>query len=191
VKRRAGGPPAGPGAGFEDFYRAYRDKLLIFVRQYCGPGIDAENVCQDAWVRAYLEWAKLREPHSWVFRVAINLAHQAGREARRANPSEDILAGRQVPVRWLSSAPMPGAEWGAQVSDVRAGLQRLPWQQRAAVLLDYDGWSRPEIAAALGCTTTTVRGHLHRGRAKLRRFLGELPAVPRRAPSEGLEGRTA
>lgn len=185
------GLPTMPRTGFAEFYRVHRGELLVFIRQYCGDGVDAEDICSGAWERAYVEWPALREPRSWVFKVAINLAHRAGREARRAYPSGDIPASQQVSVRWLSSSPMPGAEWGALVSDVRDGLQRLPWQQRAAVLLDHDGWSRAEIAAVLGCTTITVRGHLHRGRGRLRRFLGEPSVVPQRASGEGLEGRTA
>jgi RNA polymerase sigma-70 factor (ECF subfamily) len=179
-----------PRTGFANFYRAHRDELLFFMRQYAGSGVDTEDICAEAWARAYVSWPVISEPRGWVFRVAINLARQAGKQARRTSPSDDIGAFQHAAVRWLSSTPMPGAEWGALVSDIRDGLQRLPGQQRAAVLLDYAGWSRAEIAAMLGCTTVTVRGHLFRGRAKLRKFLDEPEPITQRAPSKALEGRT-
>lgn len=178
-----------PATGFDDFYRAHREGLLVFIRQYGGPGLDAEDICGEAWARAFARWRMISEPRGWVFRVAINLAHRAGREASRARPSGDVLDFEHAAARWPWSTPMPGAEWGALVSDIRDALQRLPGQQRAAVLLDHAGWSPPEIADALGCSAGTVRGHLFRGRAKLRRFLDEPRPAAQRVAGEGLEGR--
>lgn len=191
MKPKAMSLPTAPRHGFADFYRAHRGELLEFIRQYGGPALDAENVWAETWARAYVSWPALSEPRSWVFRVAINLTHRAGREAGRASPCGDTRADHEATARWLSVAPLPGVEWGALVSDIRDGLQRLPGQQRAAVLLDYAGWSRVEIAAVLGCTAVTVRGHLHRGRAKLKGFLGEPSQITQQAPNAGLEGRTA
>lgn len=178
-----------PGTEFADFYRMHRDELKLFMRQYIGRGLDVEDICAEAWTRAYVSWSALSEPRGWVFKVAINLAHRAAREARRTSLTDDIGAFQDPAIRWLSSSQMPGAESGALVSEIRSGLQRLPKQQRAAVLLDHAGWSRAEIAVALGCTAVTVRGHLFRGRAKLRKFLDEPPPIAQRASSEGVEGR--
>jgi RNA polymerase sigma-70 factor (ECF subfamily) len=58
--------------------------------------------------------------------------------------------------------------------DFWRAVRSLPSRQRQAVALFYlEDWPTAEIARFLGCTETTVRGHLHRGRAALARRLGE------------------
>ena len=86
---------------------------------------------------------------------------------------------------------MPGAELAVQASELSRGLQQLPDQQRAAVLLVHQGLSRREIAAVLGCTTGTVRVHLHLGRTRLRELIGEPQRSRQKARNAGVEGRTA
>jgi RNA polymerase sigma factor (sigma-70 family) len=185
-------PPRLPNRPFAEFYAEHKAELLRFAWHYGAPHLDLEAIVAETWARAYASWQAIDRPRPWLYRVLMNLIHDAGKAAQQTRPAQDPFpAGNRVPV-WNSAVPLPGPDWAARVSEIGQALQRLPAQQRAAVLLDYQGFSRTEIAAALGCTTITVRGHLHRGRGSLKNMLGELdPSTqePQRAP--GLEGRPA
>jgi len=175
---------------FTNFYRANRHELLRFAWHYAAPHLDVEGIVAEAWARACARWEVINNPRPWLYRVVINLIYEAGKAAQRTQPSDNPYAAGDPYVRWISAASLPGAEWAARISEITQALQRLPGQQRAAVLLDYRGWTRAEIAAALGCTAVTVRGHLHRGRASLKVMLGEIEPAAQQARSMGLEGRT-
>jgi RNA polymerase sigma-70 factor, ECF subfamily len=176
---------------FSAFYQEHNMELLRFAWHYGAPHLDLEAIVAEAWARAWATWPSLARPRPWLYRVIINLIHDAGKTAQQTRPASEPLDDGECAPAWSSAVPMPGAEWAARVSEVSLALQRLPAQQRAAVLLDYQGFSRPEIAAALGCSRTTVRGHLHRGRAHLKTMLGEPVHAGREERSTGLEGRPA
>jgi DNA-directed RNA polymerase specialized sigma24 family protein len=183
---RGGKPP------FADFYAWYRDEVLRFTWHYAGPDADAENIAAEAWARACAEWPKITQPRPWIYRVVINLARQAAAERRRTVASGDPYSDYQGRARWSSGAVLPAIGWAERIIDVTRGLQQLPRQQRAAVLLCHDGWSAPEIARVLRCTTTTARVHLHLGRSRLREFLAAEPEpAPQQAAPGGLERRKA
>jgi RNA polymerase sigma-70 factor (ECF subfamily) len=96
--------------------------------------------------------------------VAANLAVSAFR--RR-------LAEARALVR-LAARRQPDPPLRPEVLDFWRAVRSLPSRQRQAVALFYlEDWPVAEIARFLGCTETTVRGHLHRGRATLARRLGE------------------
>ena len=183
--------PQTPEPAFTDFFRARYVEVLLFAWHYAGSGLDVENLVAEAFARACAWWPTIDDPRPWVYRTVINLITDAGRESQRSSPSGDPYKDHGASSRWKSGAMLPGVEWGAQLAEISWALQQLPGQQRAAVLLDYRGWTGPQIAAALECTPITVRGHLHRGRARLRELLGEPQRTKQQAPSTGLEGRTA
>ena len=122
----------------------------------------AEEIAQDAFVKLLQRWATVssyERPDAWVRRVAIRMAvRQARRELRR--PSIEKLAGAGV-------ERVPDL-------DVAVAVAALAPMQRASVVLYY--WEdRPvaEIAELLGVSDSTVKQHLHRGRARLARVLHE------------------
>ena len=176
---------------FTEFYRVHHKEVLLFARHHAAPYLDVEDIVAEAFARACAWWPSLSNPRPWVSRTVINLINDAGAKSQRTSPSGDPCLGHETAAGWRSWAQYPGADWNVQVAEISCALQQLPDQQRAAVLLDYRGWSRTEIANALECTTITVRGHLHRGRAKLRELLDEPQRARRQASSTGLEGRTA
>lgn len=180
-----------PKPTFTAFYRANRDALLRFVRHYGGPALDTEDIVAESFARTYAKWITIDDPRAWLYRVAINITHHAGRDLQRQSPVEDPFGGHETSITWRSNVKLPSAEWWAVIHELQGALQELPTQQRAAVLLEYQGWSRQEIAVVLDCTTITVRGHLHRGRARLKRLLDEPAEIPHTTPHTGVEGRPA
>ena len=108
--------------------------------------------------------AAMTQPGAWVRRVAANLAVSGFR--RR-------LAEARALVR-LAARRQPDPPLRPEVLDFWRTVRSLPRRQRQAVTLFHlEDWPVAEIARFLGCTETTVRGHLQRGRATLARRLGE------------------
>ena len=177
---------------FSDFYRKYRDEVRRYAWQLAGPHADVDNITAEAWAREYEAWSRITNPRAWVYRVVTNLVYEAYRETQMTCLSADPCTDHTTSALWMSGAgSIPGPEWAERITDIGCGLEKLPHQQRAAVVLTYQGWTPREIAKVLGCKASTARVHLHLGRAKLRRFLGEPALQPQEASRAGLEGRTA
>jgi RNA polymerase sigma-70 factor, ECF subfamily len=149
---------------FDEFYQATYGRLVGQLYAVTGSLPEAEEVVQEAFVRALGRWSRIRRydlPEAWVRRVALNLA---GNEFRRARSRLAALARLQP----QAENPPLSEEAAALVE----ALQRLPRSHRQALLLHY-ALDLPvtEVAVQLRLPPSTVRGRLSRGRARLRELL--------------------
>ncbi len=129
---------------------------------------DAEEVAQDAFVRAYRDFASLREPgkfRAWISRIAFRLALNR-RRTRRRQLDRDTT--------WHSAQPNPvvdGARKGVDrllLDRVRREIEQLPEKLRDVLLLSaVEGMEAPEIAGVLDIPAGTVRSRLHLARKRL------------------------
>ena len=104
-------------------------------------------------------------------RPARGLGAAGGRQPGRVRVP--ALSEARALVR-LAARRQPDPPLHAEAVDFWRAVRSLPSRQRQAVALFYlEDWPVAEIARFLGCTESTVRGHLHRGRAALARRLGE------------------
>ena len=135
-----------------------------------GSVIDGEDVVQDTLVRAFATLGDLEEApplRPWLFRIAHNRALDLlrGRAVRRAEPLE---AAAEV----ADPANPDPVERLMRQEAVKTAVSRfveLPTLQRSVVILkDVLDQSLSEIAALLDLTVDAVKGHLARGRARLR-----------------------
>ena len=146
---------------FADEVAAARPRVTAVVARLVGD--DAEDVVQEAVLRAFLSISRLRERdkfESWLCGIALNVAKMR-------------LRREAIETRALARADRPPAPADAEpLEDVREAVQLLPAAQRDAVLLHYiEGLSCEEIAETLGSTPGAVRVRLYRARAELRRRL--------------------
>jgi RNA polymerase sigma-70 factor, ECF subfamily len=161
-------------ATFEEFYRACFDRLVGQLALVTGSMAEAEDVVQEAFLRAAGRWPSLRHydvPEQWVRRVALRLAINQFRRARR----------RAAALVRLGPPPVtPPASADALALD--AALRTLPIRHRQVVVLHYLlGLSVEEIARELVLPVGTVKSQLHRARQALARQLAEpSPEVNRR-----------
>ena len=163
---RRGNPQA-----FAEIVLRYQGRLygvmLMMVRQPA----DAEELAQDAFVRAYLQLARYddqRPFYPWLVCIAVRLAQnwlvRHGRTSRREGTALEDVQEPSVRANALT----------ALISDERSrGLWRtvasLPSGQRTAVFLFYrEGMAVGDIARALGVTAGTIKRLLFRARQKLR-----------------------
>jgi len=161
----------GMNSWFADEVAAASPAVTAVVARLVGD--EAEDVVQEAVLRAYLALSQLRERErftSWLCGIALNVAKT---RLRRAAIERQVLAALGQCAESREIEPL---------LDVRDAVELLPAGQREAVLLHYiDGLSCDEVAAVLGSTAGAVRVRLHRARAELRRQLvPEAPAVLRR-----------
>jgi RNA polymerase sigma factor (sigma-70 family) len=159
-------PEAGQATAFEEFFLAEHERLFQALYLLTGDRFEADDLAQEALLRAYERWdrvAAMDSPAGYVYRTALNLHRSRLRalvvRARRvfaAVPAEDL------------SGPVAASH------DVRRALARLPRGQREAlILVEWLGLGSEEAGRVLGIDAASVRGRLHRGRASLRDLLGD------------------
>ena len=154
LKNRGGASAVDLGALFESHASAMYRTILA----YTGGRADvAEDAVGEAFARATVRSAELRDPVAWLYRVAFNVANDELRRQRRAGGSS-----RQ-------SVQQP-----PELSGVLEALKRVPPRERAVMTLFYVmDLPVSDIAARLGVASATVRVHLTRGRRHLAALLGD------------------
>ena len=159
------------GEGFEGWARAVTPRLLRLAALSGGgdPGAGADDVVQDVLVEVLGRWSRLsRLEHldAYAARMVLNRGFTLARSRTRRERRHRLVA---VPER---SAP-----WTQRVEDadeLARALAGLGERQRAVVLLRHvDGLTDDAVAAALGCTVSTVRSQSSRALAHLRAALSD------------------
>lgn len=155
-------PPVAGGAersgGFDDFVRARGSSLLSFAYLLCRDHGLAQDLVQDALVKAHRRWSRIDAPDAYLRQVIVrDLCSWKRRKA----------AGEWVTDRVPERADdHHGPEDRAAMWQL---LGELPPQQRAVLVLRfYEGLADEEIAAALGCSSATVRSHASKALARMR-----------------------
>ena len=146
---------------FEVFCQETWHRLVAALAHYTGDALLAEELAQDALIRAGDRWpsvSQLASPAGWTFRVGANLASSHFR--RRAAERRALRRYGAVD----QSRPEP-----ADALTVREALHTLPDRQRQAVVLRYFlDLSPDEAGAVMGVTGQAVRNLTHRALARLR-----------------------
>jgi RNA polymerase sigma-70 factor, ECF subfamily len=154
---------------FEDFFRGEYRAIVALAAAVSRSPDGAEDLAQEAMLRARKHWDRIGafdNPGTWVRRVTINLSLNSRRGVDRE--------ARTRHAWWQRPAPAEQPE--ALDPDLIDALHALSPNQRVAVSLHYlEDRSTPEIAALLGCSESTARVHLHRGRQALAHHLGATP----------------
>jgi RNA polymerase sigma factor (sigma-70 family) len=130
---------------------------------------EAEDAVQETLLKAWRSWnsvSGMDRPASWLTRGCVNHCISRRRHLRsRGWP----------PLALIEDAGSRGdANTAAEFVDMDRAYRRLSLRQRAAITLNYrHGYSVEECAVFMGCSPGSVRTHLARGLATLRRELGD------------------
>lgn len=179
-------------AGLELFVRRYQVQALRVACLVTRDRSLAEDVVQDAFVRAYQRIGQFdseRPFGPWFLRSVVNAALKAASRAKRGVSLEgELQSGDVLPLRSLRDAdiePEAMLERAETLREVRDAIDRLSPNQRAAIVLRYYlGLTESEMADQLGCPRGTVKRRLFEARERLKSLLG---AVGR--PVEKIEER--
>ncbi len=178
---------------FERIVDDYQRRLYGFALRMTGNREDAEEIVQDAFVRAFRALGKMTEEQRtelrlqpWLYTITLNVTRNRLRSKRPTNVALDALADPDALLNNTQEGPEQPeqvVERGTDLALVEQALLQLPMHLRAAATLRFiEGRSHPEIAEILNQPIGTVKSHVHRAVRILRRILG--PQVGRIAPSE-------
>jgi RNA polymerase sigma-70 factor (ECF subfamily) len=175
---------SGPN-GLPEILASHRDVIHRYVLGIVRDRATAEDLTQEALLRAHKKLATLQDPGkltSWLYRIATNICRDRFRQASHRNRPESLDAQGD---RGLESGEAKDAvdtgprldkvmeqkEMSSCVQDYLAGLSD---SYRAVILLhDAEGLTNPEIAEMLGVSLATIKIRLHRAREKLRAALAQ------------------
>lgn len=149
---------------FDAFVARSSDRLLRTAYLLCGDHGHAEDLVQTALMRTAGRWSTARrDPHAYARRVVVNLARDRWRLLRRRFGEAPLEIDVAVPV---------DGEGHADRDLLLAATRQLPAGQRAVLVLRFfDDLSVADTAAALGCSTGTVKSQTSRALERLRAVL--------------------
>jgi RNA polymerase sigma-70 factor (ECF subfamily) len=154
-------------AEFDAFYAASSHRLVGHVFAMTGDLGEAEDALQEAYIRAWQRWPKLREyenPEAWVRTVAFRLCINSWWRAKNR-----LTAHRREAAR---AEQVPGLN--PDLLALIQAMRQLPDKQRRALVLHYVAdLTVEQIAAETGATPGTVKSWLHRGRRALAPLVSE------------------
>lgn len=173
-------------AAFPALVADHQDRLFTIALRLLGDRRDAEEVSQDALVRAYRAMhgypreriAALRL-RPWLASIAVNLARNRRRRLGDRQPPgslEPMLDAGYDPPADRRTAPATTADRRETQLELATLLLRLAPAVRAAIVLRHvDGLSVTEVAEALGRPEGTVKAQVHRGLRELRALVEASP----------------
>lgn len=165
---------------FETLVRAHVDRCHAIALRVTGNPHDAEEVAQDALVRAYRALAgydpdRIRELRlrPWLATIVLNLCRNRARTRRApTTPLAPLLEAGLEPAAGGATDPAGLALAGAARDRLAGHLAALPERYRVPVVLRHvDDLSYAELSVVLGRPEGTVKAQVHRGLAMLRAAL--------------------
>jgi RNA polymerase sigma-70 factor (ECF subfamily) len=166
------------GARFRREVLAHLGVAYSLARWLTGDAADAEDVVQEASIRAYRFFfdARVEEPRAWFLQIVRNVSHTLLSREKRLAPFEESLEVED---------PSPDAETqligSVSLSELYGAIEALPLRYREIVILrDVEGLSYREIATVSAVPEGTVMSRLARARQLLRKKLR--PQLPGGSP---------
>jgi RNA polymerase sigma-70 factor (ECF subfamily) len=172
----------GDDSAFEELVRRYDRNVFRIAQHITQNREDAEDVVQEAFLKAYGNLAKFQEQskfYTWLVRIAVN---EALMKLRRRKPERTVSLDEDIKTE-DDSLPREIADWSpnpeqqytqAELREILSKtIQGLPPGFRTVfVLRDVEGLSTEETAAALELSVPAVKSRLLRARLQLRERLG-------------------
>jgi RNA polymerase sigma factor (sigma-70 family) len=163
----------GDDSAFSEIHRRYRAALTAFARRMLhGCGHDAEDVVQDAFIRAYRGLRVTDRPMAlrpWLYMIVRNRALDELRAPQRTNAYDDEVRVRPV----TAADPAQRFADNEEMRQIVAEIARLPERQRMALVMrEFDGRSHAETARALDTTVPATKSLIIRARSNLTAAVG-------------------
>ena len=174
---------AGDEAACTELVAEHQRMVVQLAMNLLGDRDEALDLSQEVFLRVFRTIHRFRGQSSlrtWIYRIAVNQARNRHRFWRRRHRADQVsldqhvashgdlpMEGNATPDRMLAQKEL--------ASRLQAALDRLPFDQRTAIILrEIDGLSYDEIAFSLGLAVGTVKSRLTRARRALRLDLSEV-----------------
>jgi RNA polymerase sigma-70 factor (ECF subfamily) len=170
----------GEYAAFEQLFERHRSLVYRFAYQMTGRRDDAEDMVQEAFVRAYQNLHRYRDEAkftTWLLRIVSNLCtDQARMSHRRTNLEQQEAAGA---LDWMTIGgvddPVENLESDRRKAVLRRALNALPPHHRSVIVLrDIEEREYTDIAQVLGCTMGGAKLRVLRARRALKERMAPL-----------------
>ena len=158
-------------SAFETLLEQHGAEVRRFVQRLVRGSADSEDLCQEAFLRAYRGYGRIHgqpeaQPRAWLFRVAGNVCLDYLRRQAR-HRSVELVADVVSP-----GVLEDGVVARAEVDRLRALVQELPARQRRALTLRrVEGLDYPEVARLMGGTPEAARANVYQAVRQLKRAM--------------------
>ncbi len=166
----------------------YQDRIYNLVIRLCPQAADAEELAQEAFLKAMERIAQFRgqsQFYTWLFRIAANLAishrRRGGRLKFQSLTGSDDFENTQAEALTAALAekrcpsPVAAAISNESAARVEQAVTELDEEFRVVLVLrDVEEMDYSQIAEVLDVPVGTVKSRLHRARTVLRQSLGDL-----------------
>ena len=160
---------SGRSSSLMTHYLANRESIRRFLAARVGIAHEADDLLQELFLKIsrFEPAEEVRDPVSYLFRTAMNLAHDRRRERQRAVSREASWAdARHVTVgaETVDETPSAEAAYGARqrLAAVHKALEEVSVQcRRVFVLHKLEGLSHQQVSVKLGISRSTVEKHMH------------------------------
>jgi RNA polymerase sigma factor (sigma-70 family) len=153
---------------FAEIFRRYRGPLRSFAgRMLAGTSLDADDIVQDAFVRAHRGLRVTNRPmvlRPWLYMIVRNQAIDVLRSLHRPDLHDDDAAQLEA----VNSDPADRIAERDEMRELVAQIGLLPERQRMALVMrEFDGRSHAETARLLHTTIPATKSLLIRARSNL------------------------
>ncbi len=160
----------------------YKDKIYNYVSRMLSDPYEAEDVTQEAFLRAYRSLPRFRGAssfHTWLYRIASNLAIDVVRKRKRSDPTfslDEPLESEEGEYEREIADDVGGPEDSATTRETRVAVRRaimeLPEKLREVMILyELQGETYEDIAEILDVPLGTVKSRLFNARNRLKEML--------------------
>ncbi len=174
----------GDKGAFDVLVLKYQHKLVKLVTRYVRNPAEAEDIAQEAFIKAYRALPQFRGDsafYTWLYRIAINTAKNAV-VSRDRSPVDYNFDRDSIDESYDMQGRLKDAETpeGLVLTDeirhtVNAAIEQLPEDLRTAIVLrELEGLSYEQIAGTMGCPVGTVRSRIFRAREAIDHRLREV-----------------
>ena len=163
---------AGDRTAFEQLVRLYADRVYAVARRLGLPSDAAEEVTQDAFLRAWRGIGSFRGDarfFTWLYRIAVNEAKRRLERERTHSLVRSLDDDGAVEPPDVREEPYTRVAHAELRRALAAAVLALPLKYRAPLILrDIEGLSTVDAAAVLGLGEAALKSRLHRARAAVR-----------------------
>lgn len=183
VKKRIKQVLKGDRNAYEDIVELFKDKVFQICYRMLGNRHDAEEIAQEAFIRAYLNIQSFKQEHkfsTWLYRIATNLCIDRLRRKKpdyyldaEVSGTDGLTLYSQIPSK--DRLPDVEVENMELQENIQQAIYRLPEKYRSVIILKYvEDLSLNEISEIMNLPLGTVKTRIHRGREALRKQLRNL-----------------